>query len=73
MKKMKNRFIDVVAQIISLHSCTHLTCAKLWNKKTTFKQSYINFMLYLAWEPSVAKGSHSYSRRLPALGRKLLF
>ena len=35
---------------------------------------FIYVILYiLAWEPSVAKGTHSYSRRLPALGRKLRF
>ena len=28
---------------------------------------------FLAWEPSVAQGTHTYSRRLPAIGRKLRF
>ncbi len=30
-------------------------------------------ILYLAEVPDVAQGTHSYSRRLPALGRKLRF
>ncbi len=32
-----------------------------------------DFIFELAWEPSVAQGTHSYFRRLPALGLKLRF
>jgi len=35
---------------------------------------YINMDVYiLAWEPSIVQDTQSYSRRLPALGRKLRF
>ena len=35
------------------------------------QSSHSPFLIYtlLAWEPSVAKGTHIYSSRLPALGR----
>ena len=36
------------------------------NKKQRLRLCYI-----LAWELCVAQGTHSYARRLPALGRKL--
>ena len=37
-----------------------------------YKQTNIDyyFVYVLAWEPSAAQVTHSYSRRLPALGRK---
>ena len=35
----------------------------LWNKRSD--------ILHTSLEPSVAHGTHSYSRRLPALGRFL--
>ena len=31
------------------------------------------YIVKLAWEPSVPQFTHSYFRRLPALGRKLRF
>jgi len=40
--------------------------------KTNNKQLDMYFIKSLAWEPSVVQVTHSYSRRLPALGRKLL-
>ena len=39
--------------------------------KTNNKQLDMYFIKSLAWEPSVVQVTHSYSRRLPALGRKL--
>ena len=33
----------------------------------------ISYIYILAWEPSVAQGTHSFSRRVPAYGRKLRF
>ena len=32
-----------------------------------------DFIFELAWEPSVAQGTHSYFRRLPALKRPTQF
>ena len=41
-------------------------------KISGIKEFYIficNFINILAWEPSVAQGTHGYSRHLPARGR----
>ena len=55
---------------------------KVWGKSVqrfisydwTSEQTNRDFFTYkLAWESSVAQGTHSYSRRLPALSPKLQF
>ena len=38
----------------------------------TYRQKEI-YIYKLSWQPSVAQVTHIYSRRLPALGRKLRF
>ena len=35
------------------------------------KYVFVSSYYVLTWEPRVAQGTHNYSRRLPALGRKL--
>ena len=40
---------------------------------TTLVWKHKGFIYLLAWEPSVAWVTHSYSRSLPALGLKLGF
>ena len=47
--------MDYVISFINMYASIHISL----------------FIYILAWEPIVAQGNHRYSRRLPALGRKL--